>query len=308
MSKVKFDFPHLLPGDKPITLVEEYLAARHPYDQLNLQIRAIQLKMKRLRDQGKTPASQLFDELNILRRQEDQVSLDFFRRLPYILISRCPYCDKAIWMKVGLFSLVHEFWYRVDSDGREEVPEAHRCPHLFCVDGALNLNGHSPTDAKAPITTTNKTISMAAEVPFVKPRVLNLPTMVAVIHNLPVADKYTAYPIVYFAQQQPPQDSYCIGWARIEYVDHHRASPPGVVIIGKRSDAQDYELAKWVQGRKLFWLDPTDEEHPLVRGPAGAFPYNKIPGRRNPYLIKDGQVSNLPNPTKDSKPKNRLEW
>lgn len=305
---MKLEFQGLLPGEKPITSVADYLHIRYQYDELREKIRIVQLEMKAQRDQGKTPNSKLFDDLESLRQQENEIMRKFFRSQPYVLISRCPYCSREIWVKVGIFSLVDEFWYRESSDGRDDAAPKSRCPHLFCIDGALNLNGHEPIEAIAPISALNDTIKMAAEAPFVKPRVLSLPTMVAVVHSFPVADKYTAYPIVYFMKQQPPQDKYCIGWARQEYVDHHKASGSGVVITGKRIDAQDYELKKWVRQGKLFWLDPTDDEHPLVREPVEAFPYSNVAGRQNPYVIKNGQVTDLPNPAKDGKPENHLEW
>ncbi len=310
MAEPKLKFQKLLPPDEePITSVAQYLAARRQCDELSLKLHAVQLEMKKQREQGKEPDPQLFDEFHMLDIQERRIRRGFSRRLPLVLISRCPYCGMAVWMKVGTFSLADEFWYREDSDGRDDVPEESRCSHLFCVDGALNLNGYQPIEAHAPITVvTPQTIPMAAEVPFVKPRVLNLPTMVAVIHSFPVAEKYTAYPVVYFAQRQPPQEEYCIGWARQEYLDHDREHGNGVVIIGKRTDAQDYELEKWVRRGKLFWLDPAKDEHLLVRGPAESFPYGDVAGRRNPYAIKDGDLQDLPNPSKDEEPRNRLEW
>jgi hypothetical protein len=309
---MKLRFLGLTEGDKPIASVEAYLEARGQSDDLSRQAHALQLEIKRQREAGQEPNPQLFKELNILWSQEDQVRYAFWGRQPDVLISRCPYCETLIWMRVGIFSLMDEFWYRTESDGREEVSKDSRCPHLFCVDGALNLNGYQPIEAERPITVvTNDTIWMAAEIPFVKPRVLNLPTMVAVIHSFPVAEKYTAYPIVYFTEQQPSQYEFCIAWARTEYVDHTGETGPGggqVVMIGKRSDAQDYELEKWVEQGKLFWLDPEDEEHPLMRGSVTAFLYGNISGRKHPYTIKNGRARNLRNRTTDSQPRVRMEY
>jgi len=306
---MKLWFSGLRPGEEPITSIAEYMQARHQLDALIEQIHQIQMANVRLRDMGKEPDPRSFEELEHLFSETNQIRYAFIRRQPLVLVSRCPYCETSVWIKVGIFGLMDDFWYFDYSDGRNEVPERFQCPHLFCVDGALNLNGHQPTDAYAPPTVAiNTTIRMAAQVPFLKPRVLHLPTMVAVVHSFPVAEKYTAYPIVYFAEQMPPQAEYCIGWARHEYVDHYRGGPPGAAVTGRRTDAQDYQLSKWVEWGKLFWLDPEDKEHPLVRGPVAAFPYGNVSGRRNPYTIKDGRVHNLPNPTKDGEPKERIEW
>ena len=304
---MKLRFENLAPGDKPISSVEDYRAVRKQLDDLSLQLRVVQLEMEKQADQGRKPDPKLDDEYDVLDSQKRQLRYAFIRCQPYVLISRCPYCGMAIWAKVGIFSLVDEFWYREASDGQDDIPERFRCSHLFCLDGALNLNGHLPSDAHAPITVTNDTIHMAAEVPFVKPRVLNLPTMAAVVHSFPVADQYTAYPVVYFAEEQPAQQEFCIGWARQEYVDRLRPASPGIVMIGRRTDAQDYELDKWVRKGKLLWLDPANDEHPLVRVPAETFPYGNIAGRRHPYTIKEGLVQDLPDPTHDGKPEIRLE-
>jgi hypothetical protein len=294
-------FPDLRSGEKPIASTADYLEAQRWCDELAKQERSLRLEMKRQRDMGNGPDPKLMERLRLLGSKADQAMYEFGGRQPYVLVSRCPYCEKPIWMKVGIFSLADQFWYREDSDGREEVADESLCPHLFCVDGALNLNGHQPSEARRPMTAISDPdeIRMAAEVPFVKLRVLNLPTMVAVIHSFRIAERYTAYPVVYFTEQQPEQTEYCIGWARTEYFDHVRHSegkPAGATFIGKRSDAQDYELEKWVRKGKLFWLDPEDEDPPLARGPVEAFPYSHVAGRRHPYLIRDGRVHDLRNP------------
>jgi hypothetical protein len=108
------------------------------------------------------------------RRGYTAFVFNFRKRLPYVLVSRCPYCDAPVWEQVGVFSLADPYWFNSGGSGRVGSEELGTlCPHLFCVDGALNLNGHQPTEAVHGAAK----ITMAAEVPFVKPRVLNLPTM-----------------------------------------------------------------------------------------------------------------------------------
>lgn len=232
---------------------------------------------------------------------------DFSQSLPHVLISRCPYCNREIWMEAGLmFSLTDNFWFRAYSDGGKDIVTASSlCKHLFCVDGALNLNGNQPTEAKRWHNVNYgedwNYIWVASEVPFVKPRVLQLPTMLAVIHTFPIAEgKYTAYPIVYFAEQQPKVTEYCVSWA----AKRHFATGvgPGVSIIGRRSDMQDYDLNNWVQRGLLFWLDLEDDEYTLIHARPTKFPYQTVPGRRHPYIIKDGQLKDLPARTKQGKP------
>lgn len=310
---MKLDFPDLLPGEEPISSIAQYLEMRNRYDQLHLQADNLRVRIKREENQGikDEELDVLLERLTSLEEEEDELMYEMARRLPSVMISRCPYCQISVWMGVGIFSLRDEFWYHTYSNGKEEVSEDSLCPHLFCVDGALNLNGHQPNEAVVPATiVTNDRITMAAEVLFVKPRLLKLPGMVAVIHSFPIAGKYTAYPVVYFAEQQPNHTEFGIGWARIEHVDSAGIRGPGggsVVITGRRSDKQDYELEKWVERDKLFWLGPEQEDCPLVHNPVSAFPYSNLPGRRHPYYIKEGQVYDLPDPV-ESEPEIRGEY
>jgi hypothetical protein len=136
---------------------------------------------------------------------------------------------------------------------------------------------------------------MAAEVPFVKPRLLNLPGMVVVVTDFPVdGGKYTAYPIVYFTERSAGDrmDVFCIPWATKEHP--FRAS----IACGfaTRSDVQDYQLNAWVAQGKIYWLDKTRSHFPVVNSPATDFPYRDISGRRHPYKIFEGRVSDLPQP------------
>ncbi len=306
---MKLRFSNLRPGEEPITLVAEYMEMQQQYDVLKKQLGNTYQAIRQQRGRGEDPDLKLVEESKRLKKHTLQVMYKFGRCQPFVLISRCPYCEAPIWTKVGVFSLMDKFWYFKDDCGRDWVLDEFPCPHLFCVDGALNLNGHEPTEVQSSgLNSVNDTIWMAAEVPFVKPRVLKMRTMVAVVNSFPVAEKYTAYPIAYFTKRQPAQEKFCIGWARQAYFDRCKPREAKTVFTGKRQDVQDYELEKWIERKKLFWLDPDDEEHPLVRGPVEAFPYGNVAGRRNPYTIKDGQVNDLPNPTKDTKPTFKYEW
>jgi hypothetical protein len=232
---------------------------------------------------------------------------DFDKSLPSVLISRCPYCDNEIWMKAGLmFSLTDNFWFRGYSDGREDVVEKESvCKHLFCVDGALNLNGNPPAEAHkwadSNLGENWDHIWVASEVPFVKPRVLGSFKMVAVIHDFPVAGgKYTAYPVVYFTDSQPRHEDFCIAWATKAFVSNFGSH--GYTMNGVRVDAQDYDLAAWVAKQRLYWLSPHSEEHPLANRLTEECPYLDLPGRQHPYEIVEGQVIDLPYRDRDEEP------
>ena len=246
-----------------------------------------------------------FDEILTLLQQKQFSELR--RRIPWVLVSRCPICNTAIWMQVGIYSLKDNFWYRAYGSGRDEVWEESICNHLFCVDGALNLNGEDPTEARLWHDYRDNRegwyyIYMAAEVPYLLPRVMALPTMKAVVHDLPICDgKYTAYPITYFSEKKPAPIDFCIPWARKMYLD----TSGGYSSCGERSDAQDFELLEWTERGSLFWLDKTTEDYQIAETHLTNFPYKDIFGRKHPYIIKEGQFQDLQERFEDSKP---IKW
>lgn len=236
------------------------------------------------------PITTYAEELELLQQQRPR-ELDC--RLPWVLVARCPFCSSPIWMQVGIFSLASGFWFRAYSDGRDEVWEETICAHFFFVDGALNLNGHRPTEAKPWHPSRERDmrawhyIWMAAEVPFVLPRVLALPGMRAVLHDFPIADgKYAAYPITYFTEQRPPVEDFGIPWARKLYYD----TRSGYSTRGKRADQQDFDLERWAA--QLFGLDASQPDYPVVPLAQLGFPYRNLAGRKHPYVIREGRVYN----------------
>lgn len=232
------------------------------------------------------------DELSEWRKKT------FLDNIPSILISQCPFCERELWMPAGaMFSLMDGFWFRAYSDGRSDIgDEGSVCEHLFCIDGGLHLNGYTPVweHTSSGMGKDWDYIWLASEVPFVKPRVMYLPGMVAVMTDFPVAEQYTAYPVVYFAKEAPypryRENGFCIPWATKAYAD----AGGGLVANGYREDAQEYDLLKWLEQNKLYWLDTQHDAHRLIQGTVETFPYLNLSGRQHPYKIVEGNVINLP--------------
>ena len=214
---------------------------------------------------------------------------------PLVKIAICPYCQTEVWRVVGLFSLADRAWYHQESNGRT-VPASSICEHLFCVTGALGLNGHEPTEQYAPPDANSNMIRMAAGVPFVLPRLLNL-GCTAVLHAIPVAQKYTAYPITYFTPTPLAEDAhFCIPWGceRFGGMAPYRDGR-SIAFTGWRSDKQEYDLNVALDKEQLQWL-AVQKQKKLVTVKTGKYPYEDLNGRRHPYTIQDGVVHDLPDP------------
>jgi hypothetical protein len=290
-------YPYLNPDEKPITTVDEYLLLKRNYDNLQRQDRELRTQIKAIEKTDAEESATLYRQHTRLAPSESELRFELGRRTPVVLIAICPFCGIEVWQKVGVFSLLDSLWYQSSNNGKWVFRDS-KCPHLFCVDGALNLHGHTPTEQGQAFLTFRKTaIVMAAGVPFVKPRILTFPTMQAVVHSIPVAERYTAYPVVYFAERLPAEHiSFCIPWASTGFSGWHPyRNGQKIGFIGKRTDRQDYELLPWIERGKLKWVDPVTEDK-LVDGPPGAFPYAHITGRRHPYIIKQGEVHDFPDP------------
>jgi len=275
IPKADLEFWHTHPYSQD-RLLEDYLESKKRYENLYYQWL-------------KCP-DRYSKETKELERQVDQAKAKVFP--PWVLVSRCPYCHKPVKQQGTIVGLGERVWYKEYEEGHD----IKGCSHLFCLDGALHLNGHQPPNIKYRAPNANlypNRINMAAEVPFVKPRVLNLPTMVAVIHSLLVEERYTAYWTAYFTQQQPPPEEFCVGFARIGDVEIITNGVENWHVHKVRHDKQEYDLREWIEQEKVFWINPDDEDNSIVRGKVVDFPYHNIPGRRHPYTIEEGEIKDI---------------
>lgn len=153
----------------------------------------------------------------------------------------------------------------------------------------MRPNGHSPDETNI-VPHVNPLVG--PDVPFVIPRLMNMKNMVAVIHSLTVRERYTAYPIGYFANPRPPQWQNTQPWTCTTF------GPRGLKGVGWsiRNDAYDYELGPYITAGKVRWLDPDDPEHPVRQGRPADCPYYNLPGLRLPKMISWGKVYTYDNP------------
>ncbi|MFP4101476.1 hypothetical protein [Coleofasciculus sp.] len=275
LPKADLEFWHTHPYRQG-RLLEDYLESKKRYEELHYRW------LER--------SDRYSQETKELECQVDEAKAKVFS--PWVLVSRCPYCQKPIKQQGTIVGLSERVWYREYEEGYD----TRGCPHLFCLDGALHLNGHQPPYIEYRAPNANlypNRINMAAEVPFIKPRVLNLPTMVAVIHSLLVEERYTAYWTAYFTQEKPPPEDFCIGFARVRHVEVITNRVEDWHIHKVRHDQQEYDLREWIEQGKVFWIDPHDKENLLVQGKVADFPYHNIPGRRHPYTIEKGEVKDI---------------
>jgi len=193
-------------------------------------------------------------------------------RLPRVRMSTCPHTGKAFVRAFDPFGLDGPWWHKLKIfEIADPAP-----PETFRVIlGALNLNGRVPSES------TEQVIPGPAA-PFVVPRLLGLPGMVAVVNQLPMDTGDIAYPIVYFASQPTPPEKLHQFWLRQDlWFD-------GAWLIA--NDAWDFDLAPWLSSGRLKWIRPGDPKAEVVGLDSGeTCPYLNLPGDHDPQVVEAGE-------------------
>ncbi|RLB56733.1 MAG: hypothetical protein DRI90_18475 [Deltaproteobacteria bacterium] len=211
---------------------------------------------------------------------------DYFDRLPRRVMSACPYCGEALvrsfdpWGFDGL-------WWGLDAICTWDEPSP--CDHFRVLLGATRLNEDElPTDMLMEV-------QPGPEPPFVVPRLLGLPNMIAVVGELKMLRGGPAYPIVYYSDTE------------IEPIQLHQEWRRNMLWFPKDGESQwtyandpwDFELEPYVQADQLRWvLLDAGEDPPLVRKASDGetCPFIGLPGEREKQCLSGGARSFLPMP------------
>ena len=211
------------------------------------------------------------DVLGLRRHRElaRLAELEYWARLPRVTMGVCPFDQNPLTRIFDPFGF-DGLWWRPAA----EVPDAPACTHFCLLRGAVNFQGTEPVGGEFKAR-------VGPEVPFVIPDVLRLPTMVAVIGQVPMENGCLAYPIAYFADIIPTAKDLAPSWARAIY------TWPG----GWNYDIKiwDFNLLPWLKEGKLKWCAPDSGNLMLGDGPPESCPYLNLPGEKQQIEVK-GQL------------------
>lgn len=211
-----------------------------------------------------------------LQEERERRLQAYWDLLPQMPLSACPLCGEQLVRSFDQVGIEGFFW---QEGMRVEQEEPTTCPHFCVLLGAVNLNGLPP---RGGINTAH----VGPEVPYVIPRLLSLPGMVAVISTVPLENGYTTYPIAYFAETPPDPFELTQPWTRrtFSYKDKH-----GKSWWTEKNDPWDFELAPWVSTRQVQWIAPGDASFRVASAPEPC-PYVGLPGRRRPLEIVENEL------------------
>jgi hypothetical protein len=205
-----------------------------------------------------------------------QTLAEYSDRLPRERLSVCPYCGEPLKRVFDPWGMDGMWWHSTVKVAFEE-PAA--CEHFRVLLGALNLAGRAPAEVRAQVLP-------GPDVPFVVPKLLDLPGMVAVVGSLRLPSGDLAYPIGYFSDQPTRSNQLHQSWCRESFWYTDTNDKPMWFIA---NDEFDFELRPWLERGKLRWVDLEEEGSKTLGSADGKCPFLDLPGERERQQIVVGE-------------------
>jgi hypothetical protein len=205
--------------------------------------------------------------------------------LPVFVLGRCPVCSQPLRGPFDPWGF-DGFWWVPKLRGKVAAPTG--CEHFRVLLGAVSLRGQ-------PVIAGPYEAQLGPDTPYVVPRLLELPTMVAAVHSVPMEPGYLAFPIAYFSRQIPPIGSLTQGWIETRY-SYEDANGRHVWTI--RNDRWDFDLAPWIANGRVKWTMP-DNAEALIAPSKGDFPYANPSAVCLPQVAESNRVRTLALPNQE---------
>lgn len=222
-------------------------------------------------------------EFDILQEEYYEILGEYFDRLPRMSLSVCPHCQAPLKRTIDPFGLDGPWWYTQLLCDIEE-PEA--CSHFRVLLGALSLHGRQPVEVI-------EQVQPGPAVPYVIPRLLKFPTMIAVISMLTLPCGSVAYPIAYFSEEEISPIYLHQPWCRTTMWIEMDGEPAWSIA----TDIWEFNLTPYLTSGKLRWIEPNDVTMKIrCQINNEVCPFLDLSGDRFPQLLSGGERELLPLP------------
>ena len=222
---------------------------------------------------------------------QDEAYEAYFRALPEVVLSRCPFCAAHLVSQFDLWGF-DGFWWQEREMGGAKDPVG--CDHFRVLRGAVAPGASQPQGGR-------QEAHIGPDVPYVIPAVLELPTMVAVVSSFGMENGATAFPIAYYSTEPPLSGSLAAPWRKTSY---DFITPQGRSGFMIKKDPWDFDLGPWVDRGKVLWTVQSGSELVLGDPRQSRFPFLDLEGQRLPQIIvgEGMRFDSLPNPSDEADP------
>lgn len=247
-------------------LLSKYFAAQQSLNEVSdLADRASGLEAVRL-----TRHQQFYMERLLKLREE------YTAGVPVIPLSRCPFTGEVMSHSIDHFDLDGLWWnYEAAVRPKEELPSTY-----FALVGAVRLTGKIPW---FPFL-----CKPGPEVPYVVPRLLQHPAVLAVLSSVTIGE-HQGYAITYFAHPIPHDLPRLNTWGTNEYAFLDEKGEVGWDAQPEDPGEFDFNLEPWVASGQLRWIAPGDKSLTL-RDSVADCPYLELAGRQTIARIQGEKV------------------
>lgn len=204
--------------------------------------------------------------------------------IPRIKLSQCPFSGEPLIIAFDPVALDGLWWMEFT---RRAYDREHRPRTFRVLRGAVALGS-------VPAGGGRHQALLGPGVPYVIPRILELPSMVMVISQIRLASGHIAYPLAYFSSQDPPPGQLTSAW--LEKNQYYFTDENGRTGWMLACDPWDFDIAAWVEKGKIRWIPPDgDGLAPASTQPSDC-PYCDLDGLRLPQIVEGDQVFTEPLP------------
>lgn len=254
------------PRDEWLDLLDRYFPAYRRWQDLDYRISVA----------GDTVPEDLEKEHAQLDRQLTALRSQYLAGLPFLPLSRCPFSGQVVYHSIDPFGIEGLWW-----NFAAPVRPVENLPVTFhAITGALRMKGPA---GNAPFLCVP-----GPGAPYVLLELLGNVHIRAVISSLPVGN-HMGYVVMYFSDMEGVRVPRPASWGtdRWELLDRNGSYRWGEGTVRIRNAG--FDLAPWIENKKLLWIRPGDRTLALRSGIAGC-PYPGSDGTRKIQRVREGRV------------------
>lgn len=214
---------------------------------------------------------------------------DYYQTLPNAKLSECPFTGQALSSSFDPVGLDGLWWMEFT---RKPTCLVDSPPTFRLLRGAVNLAGIAPKGGR-------HNALIGPGVPYVIPRILQLPTMRMVISQITLENGYAVYLLAYFSSEKPLSSQLTSAW--LEKDEHYHTDSNGKYGWSVASEYWDFNIENWIKLGKIYWIRPGENNLSLPSVNPADCPFVNVSGSKLPQVIKKDEIFTrpLPNPVVD---------